>query len=100
MEKTALGERPVQQTHVVTEIEAMEEEMFLGLRKSNGVSFSLFQEKFGKSLEDVYGETLQSLIKEGLVERLDGAVKVTRTVVFSEGTKYFSNFLNNSESIR
>ena len=66
MEKTALGERPVQQTHIVTETEAMEEEMFLGLRKSNGVSVSLFQEKFGKSLEDVYGETLQSLIKEDL----------------------------------
>ena len=49
----------------------MEEEMFLGLRKSNGVSYSLFQQKFGKSLEDVYGETLQSLIREGLVEQSD-----------------------------
>ena len=45
MEKTDTGERPVQQTHIVTETEAMEEEMFLGLRKSNGVSHSLFQEK-------------------------------------------------------
>ncbi|XKI12797.1 radical SAM family heme chaperone HemW [Sporosarcina sp. ANT_H38] len=92
MEKTAVGERPVQQTHIVTEIEAMEEEMFLGLRKSNGVSISLFQEKFGKSLEDVYGETLQSLIKEGLVERLDDAVKLTHRGVY-RGNDVFQQFL-------
>ena len=70
--KRHAGERPFQQTHVVTETEAMEEEMFLGLRKAKGVSYSLFQQKFGKSLEDVYGETLQSLIREGLVEQSDG----------------------------
>ena len=92
MEKTALGERPVQQTHVVTAIEAMEEEMFLGLRKSNGVSVSLFQEKFGQSLEEVYGETLQSLIKDGLVERLDDAVKLTHRGVY-RGNDVFQQFL-------
>lgn len=92
MEKTAVGERPLQQTHVVTEIEAMEEEMFLGLRKSNGVSISLFQEKFGKSLEDVYGETLQSLMKDGLVERLDDAVKLTHHGVY-RGNDVFQQFL-------
>ena len=58
MEKTMVGKRPIQQTHIVTTIEAMEEEMFLGLRKSDGVSFSSFQKKFGKSLDVVYGETL------------------------------------------
>ena len=38
MEKTDKGKRPIQQTHVVTAVEAMEEEMFLGLRKTEGVS--------------------------------------------------------------
>ncbi len=33
--------RPVQQTHIVTAVEAMEEEMFLGLRKADGVSASI-----------------------------------------------------------
>jgi coproporphyrinogen III oxidase-like Fe-S oxidoreductase len=92
MEKTALGERPVQQTHVVTATEAMEEEMFLGLRKSNGVSVSLFQEKFGQSLEEVYGETLHLLIKDGLVERLDDAVKLTHRGVY-RGNDVFQQFL-------
>ena len=92
MEKTAAGERPVQQTHIVTAIEAMEEEMFLGLRKSNGVSVSLFQEKFGQSLEEVYGETLHSLIKDGLVERLDDAVRLTHRGVY-RGNDVFQQFL-------
>ncbi len=92
MEKTAAGERPFQQTHVVTETEAMEEEMFLGLRKAKGVSYSLFQQKFGKSLEDVYGETLQSLVREGLVEQADGRVKLTRIGVF-RGNEVFQQFL-------
>ena len=49
MEQVDKGERPIQNTHIVTELEAMEEEMFLGLRKTDGVSISLFQKKFGKS---------------------------------------------------
>ena len=70
----------------------MEEEMFLGLRKAKGVSYSLFQQKFGKSLEDVYGETLQSLVREGLVEQSDGRVKLTRIGVF-RGNEVFQQFL-------
>ena len=53
---------------------------------------SLFQEKFGKSLEDVYGETLQSLIKDGLVEQLDDAVKLTHRGVY-RGNEVFQQFL-------
>lgn len=92
MEKTAAGERPIQQTHIVTESEAMEEEMFLGLRKSNGVSISSFEKKFGKSLEVVYGDTIQQLIQDGLVERSDDRVKLTRIGVF-RGNEVFQQFL-------
>ena len=92
IEKTAAGKRPLQQTHLVTETEAMEEEMFLGLRKSNGISRSLFQKKFGKSLENVYGETLQSLIKGGLVMQLDDTVKLTERGVY-RGNDVFQQFL-------
>ncbi|MER2089664.1 MAG: radical SAM family heme chaperone HemW [Sporosarcina sp.] len=92
MEKTTSGERPLQQTHVVTETEAMEEEMFLGLRKTDGVSVSSFQMKFGKSIDDVYGETLQSLIQNGLVERLDDALKLTQRGVY-RGNDVFQQFL-------
>ena len=59
MEQVDSGKRPIQQTHIVTEVEAMEEEMFLGLRKTDGVSASRFHEKFGQSLKSVYGQTIQ-----------------------------------------
>ncbi|MBE1553699.1 radical SAM family heme chaperone HemW [Sporosarcina limicola] len=92
MEKTKQNVRPISQTHIVTETEAMEEEMFLGLRKVDGVSISSFQKKFGRSLEDVYGQTLQSLIGTGLIEQKMDRVKLTRTGVF-RGNEAFQKFL-------
>ena len=86
------GERPVQNSHPVTKIEAMEEEMFLGLRKTAGVSTSLFQQRFGEALGDVYGETLQTLQGKGLIEFADDRVKLTRVGVF-RGNEVFQEFL-------
>ena len=69
MEQVDNGVRPIQHSHIVTVSEAMEEEMFLGLRKTDGISASIFQEKFGQSLNSVYGQTIQSLIDKGLIEK-------------------------------
>jgi oxygen-independent coproporphyrinogen-3 oxidase len=92
MEKATAGERPIQQRHLVTETEAMEEEMFLGLRTAKGVSFSSFEKKFGQSLETVYGETIEQLVQDGLVVRSDDRVKLTRIGVF-RGNEVFQQFL-------
>ena len=86
------GERPVQNTHAVTETEAMEEEMFLGLRKADGVSISLFEQKFGKSIIDIYGQTLQTLQEKDLIELVKDRVKLTYTGVF-RGNEVFQEFL-------
>jgi putative oxygen-independent coproporphyrinogen III oxidase len=93
MEKSDAGVRPIQNTHIVTEIESMEEEMFLGLRKASGVSSSLFHEKFGTSLNEVYGQAIQSLIERGLLERTDDKIKLTQKGVF-RGNEVFQEFLN------
>ena len=45
----------------------MEEFMFLGLRMMEGVSPTEFEEKFGKSLQEVYGEQLAKLEKQKLI---------------------------------
>ena len=92
MEQVNRGVRPVQQTHIVTAIEAMEEEMFLGLRKSDGVSASIFHEKFGQSLKSVYGQTIQSLMGKGLIEENGDRVQLTRKGVF-RGNEVFQEFL-------
>lgn len=48
--------------------EQMEEEMFLGLRLSLGVSGERFREIFGVSMRDVYGEPIRESVEEGLLE--------------------------------
>lgn len=86
------GKRPIFQTHTVTEVEAMEEEMFLGLRKKSGVSAAHFEQKFGRSLAEVYGETLTSLIDKGLVEEQEGVFSLTHIGLF-RGNEVFQQFL-------
>ena len=92
MECVENGERPIQNSHNVTKVEAMEEEMFLGLRKVDGVSATLFLQKYGQSLADVYGETLQLLTKRGLIEQRDDRIRLTRLGVF-RGNEAFQEFL-------
>ena len=55
----------------------MEEFMFLGLRKTEGVSASTFERLYGKPLEAVYEEPVERLIREWLLLRYqkeDGSV--------------------------
>ena len=40
----------------------MEEELFLGLRKREGVSYALFFEKFNQSLDEVFGNVIEELV--------------------------------------
>ena len=66
------------QAELLTEIEEMEEFMFLGLRKMNGISKKEFSEYFGKSLEDIYGEPICKLESLKLLEQDDDRVWLTK----------------------
>lgn len=46
----------------------MEEFMFLGLRVMAGVSGTEFEKRFGKTMEDVYGDVLRKHEEEGLLQ--------------------------------
>lgn len=46
----------------------MEEFMFLGLRVMAGVSGTEFEKRFGKTMEDVYGDVLRKYEEEGLLQ--------------------------------
>lgn len=78
--------------HHVTEQEAMEEEMFLGLRKNEGVARQSFQDKFNRTLEEVYGEQLNELIESGLITRVDDYYRLTKAGLF-RGNDVFEKFL-------
>ncbi|HEY4578804.1 MAG TPA: coproporphyrinogen III oxidase, partial [Savagea sp.] len=78
--------------HHVTEQEAMEEQMFLGLRKNEGVARQSFQDKFNRTLEEVYGEQLNELIESGLITRVDDYYRLTKAGLF-RGNDVFEKFL-------
>lgn len=54
---------------LLTLSEEMEEFMFLGLRKMEGVSIRQFEETFSYSMEEVYGKKIEKLEKVGLLGR-------------------------------
>lgn len=58
--------------------EQMEEQMFLGLRMMEGVSVKNFNENFGTTFDDIYGEVTTKLMGEGLLERFDEYIRLTK----------------------
>ncbi|AWC33913.1 radical SAM family heme chaperone HemW [Bacillus cytotoxicus] len=83
---------PYLDVHQVTEKERMEEELFLGLRKTKGVLKKAFQQKFGVKMEDVFANQLAHNKAHGLLEEKDGHVCLTRTGKLL-GNEVFQSFL-------
>lgn len=67
------GEEPV----VLSMKEQMEEYMFLGLRKTQGVSKTKFADEFGRGMDTVYGEVLEKMYGMRLMEENDDFVRLT-----------------------
>lgn len=66
----------------LSKTEQMEEEMFLGLRKKSGVSIERFEEKFGISFEERYGQVVRDLINEGLLQEENHWIRMTKKDYF------------------
>ena len=62
--------------------EQMEEEMFLGLRKKAGVSKARFEEKFGTSFEELYGQVVRDLCHQGLLQVEGQQIRMTKKGLF------------------
>lgn len=67
------GEEPVR----LSVKEQMEEFMFLGLRKMEGVSKETFESSFQRTMESVYGKVIEEMCGKGLLETEDGMVRLT-----------------------
>lgn len=92
MEPLESGERPVLDATPVSTKAQMEEEMFLGLRKTAGVDIAHFEEKFGAPLEKVYGEILRNETTKGNLAVEQGHVRLTHKGRFV-GNEVFEQFL-------
>ena len=62
--------------------EQMEEEMFLGLRKKAGVSKARFEEKFGTSFEELYGQVVRDLCHQDLLQIEGQQIRMTKKGLF------------------
>ncbi len=79
--------RLVADKEVLTKEDAMAEFFYLGLRRMEGVYFSDFRSMFAEDARDVYGEVIDKLVGQGLLEyiRYDEAavgVKLTTNGIF------------------
>ncbi len=86
------GRKPIVEQATVTRKEQMEEEMFLGLRKMEGVSLEHFQKRFSVNINDVFGETIKRMVSEGLLELVNGRVRLTHPGKLM-GNEVFQAFL-------
>jgi len=55
----------------------MSEFVFLGLRKTCGISRKEFIIRFGRTIESVYGEALQKHLQDGLLQQIDDRYSLT-----------------------
>ena len=81
-----------QSQHQVSNEEAMEEEMFLGLRKVEGVHKGRFFEKFAISIDQKFGEQIKQLVNKGLLIDAEHSVFLTQKGKLL-GNEVFQEFL-------
>ncbi|MGE7023485.1 radical SAM family heme chaperone HemW [Solibacillus cecembensis] len=92
IETVQTGKRPLLHEHVVTFEEKLEEQMFLGLRKTNGVKHEEFENKFPKPMSAYYENIISGLVEQQLVQADDLGVRLTRKGRFL-GNEVFQRFL-------
>ncbi len=69
---------PYIEEHQVPLVEKMEEEMFMGLRKQEGVSDKTFMNRYGRSMFDIYKEPIQRLIQKGWLQQRGDTLLLTK----------------------
>ena len=77
IEKIRNGESILIDREILSVESQMEEFMYLGLRKVEGVSRTDFQNYFGKNANDVYGKILDKLEEEHLLEFSGDRIRLT-----------------------
>ena len=75
--RLAAGYLPVAEAEELTPEAAMAETMLLGLRLVKGVEVGRFRKQFGREVEEVFGERLAFLERQGLLEKGEGTYRLT-----------------------
>lgn len=76
-EKLNYPEGPYEEQETLGMEDLMGEFMMLGLRMIKGVSEHEFRKRFSADISDVFGEPVQRFLREGLLEKTDGFIRLT-----------------------
>ncbi|GLV14143.1 oxygen-independent coproporphyrinogen-III oxidase-like protein YqeR [Alicyclobacillus hesperidum] len=76
LDAIALGRRPYAEETAISIAERMEDQVMLGLRLAEGVSAPRFQERFGLSVEEAFGDVWRGLLAQGLVVEAEGGYRI------------------------
>jgi len=68
-----------EEKEVLSTSEQMEEYIFLGLRKMQGISIKGFENTFGEALEECYGENIMRMVQAGLLIIEDDFLRLSKT---------------------
>ena len=77
VEKSSCGKPPRVEFHIVNREQALEESLFLGLRKLEGVSLKAIKEQFGIDLTRYFQNTLEELQACAMVEMEGDQLRLT-----------------------
>ncbi|WP_026771149.1 radical SAM family heme chaperone HemW [Sediminibacillus terrae] len=90
--------KPVLHTEPIGLKERVEEEMFLGLRKRQGVSKQKFRQKYGREIEHLYGNEIKQLKQKGWLTEKAGFLQLTSEGLLF-GNEVFQEFLLDDDSL-
>lgn len=90
---------PIIHEHEVSLLERLEEQMFLGLRKVEGVEAAVFEEKFNETIWTKYRTVIEELKLKGLLESDEKGIRLTRKGRFV-GNEVFQQFYLKSKRFR
>ncbi|KWX76933.1 radical SAM family heme chaperone HemW [Paenibacillus jilunlii] len=79
-------------TFQITEQEAMEDFMMVGLRMREGVSDQAFRAQFGKSLLDIFAGSLKKMLAAGLIEQDGDTYRLSKQGILF-GNDVFGEFV-------
>lgn len=82
----------------ISEAEAMEDFMMVGLRMHEGVSNKAFQAQFGRSLEEVFAKPLHKMLNVGLLEQEEGTYRLSKQGILF-GNDVFAEFVGSLTEI-
>lgn len=92
MHSLADGLPPAEEPAILDRRDAMAEFMFLGLRLLEGIESARFQEEFGVTVNDAYGEEVARLTAAGLLKVAGGRLRLTR-IGLPLANQVFQSFL-------